>query len=352
MTTVYFATNRELLPTGNPDFFGSNFSADGLANLRFGRAEVTGNNFSQIAVTVAPENLFADPPVLGSQTIFAELQSKMKREASDTLLFIHGFNTPFRNALSSAAQIHQVLTSGNDPISSGKPLKLNICVFSWPSDGSLVLTDPRARDAVAYKNDRLDAAASGAAFAKGFLKIADFINSFSTDQEPCAQKLHLLAHSMGNYVLRNALQEMRKFVNDRLPRIFDQILMIAADDDDDAFDYDHKLRLLPRITRRTSVYFNRNDLALWASDNLKGNTPRLGSDGPLQPHQMPRNVYPIDCTDVISSSEHNYHVVNQRVVIDMRQVLRNQIPDEIPGRKYVPETNRYRLLRNLTAQVR
>lgn len=346
MVTVYFATNRQLI--GNDDF-GPNFSPDGLANLRFGRAEVTGANFNQFAVTIAPENLTINPPLLGSDTIFPEVRQRLKQEAADLLIFIHGYNSPFRAGLKSAAQIHQVLTAANDPLSAGKPpLRLIPIVFSWPSDGSVLSTDPNARDVVAYKNDRLDAAASGPAFARGFLKLADFINAATTPAEQCNQRLHLLAHSMGGYVLRCAVQEMRKFVGDGLPRLFDQILLVAADEDDDTFDYDHKLRLLPRITRRTSVYFNRNDLALWASDNLKGNVPRLGTDGPLQPRNLPRNVYPIDCTDVISSTEHGYHLVTERVIIDMRQVIRNVSPDEIPGRKYVPETNRYRLLKTLT----
>jgi len=219
-----------------------------------------------------------------------------------------------------------VLTA-RDPGDTEPPLKLNICLFSWPSDGALLFSDPRAANAIAYKNDRQDAAPEAAAFARGFLKVADFINQ---TEVRCQQRLHLTAHSMGNYVLRHALQELRRQVGNQLPRLFDQVLMMAADEDDDAFDLD-------------------NDLALWASDKLKGNTARLGTDGPIQPRQLPRNVYPIDCTRVVSSftdpSEHGYYLNVPRVVRDMRLVLGNQIPpDEIPGRKYVAETNRYRLL--------
>lgn len=348
MTRIFFATNRNPLPSDAPNDFGSNFSPDGLANLRFGRADVIGANLDQFEIQVAPENLFSDPPVLGSQTIFEEVRQEMQQNAEDTLIFIHGFNTSFRGALRQAAQVHQVLTTA-DSLNSGQPLKLNICLFSWPSDGNLLLTNPRSRDLVAYKNDRLDAAASGAAFARGFLKVADFI---SQQDERCQQRLHLMAHSMGAYVLRYALQEVRKFVADRIPRVFDQILLVAADEDDDAFDHDYKFRLLPRFTRHVSVYFNRNDLALWASDRLKGNPVRLGTDGPIQPLQLPRNVYPIDCTDVIAragnSSEHSYHISVERVIVDIRQVLRNQAVDEIPGRRYIPSSNRYRLLDSLT----
>lgn len=345
MTTIFFATNREMLPEGNPAVFGSNFSYDGLANLRFGRAEVTGDRFQDLSITVAPENLFADPPVLGSQEIFEQVQQEMKQNAEDTLMLIHGFNTSFRDALQQAAQIHQNLTRPNP--TTGETLRLNMCVFSWPSDGSFLLTDPTARDAVAYKNDRLDAAASGAAFARGFLKVADFINTLR-EEEQCNQRLHLMTHSMGTYVLRYAVQQLRSFVSDRIPRIFDQILLIASDEDDDTFDFDYKLRFLPRLTRYVSVYFNRNDIALWASDRLKGNPVRLGTDGPLQPLQIPRNVYPVDCTRVIPkltgpNEQHGYHITVDRVILDIQQVLLDRPADEIPGRRYVADSNRYRL---------
>lgn len=347
MTRIYFGTNRNLIASDKSEEgfdFGSHFSDDGLDNLRFGQAEVTGENFSEYEIQLAPENLLADPPVLGSQTILRRVAQEMREQGEDTLILIHGYNTSFREGLTQAAKLHQVLTSN-----TSAPFKLNICLFSWPSDGSLIVSDPRATNAIAYHNDRIDAAASGAGFARAFLKVADFIKGLDTR---CQHKLHLIAHSMGNYVLRSALQELKKQVGNRLPRLFDQILMMAADEDDDAFDFRHKLFNLPEITRRTNVYFNRGDLALWASDRLKGNPPRLGSDGPLQPRQLPRNVYPIDCTRVISRfadpSEHGYYINVPRVVTDMRFVLQDEMPDEIPGRKYIPDTNRYRLRTELT----
>ncbi|MDJ0730083.1 MAG: alpha/beta hydrolase [Crocosphaera sp.] len=345
MTKIYFGTNRNLIDEKDVDF-GSHFSDDGLDNLRFGQAEVTGEDFSQYDIQVAPENLLSDPPVLGSQTILRRVAQEMTDK--DTLIFIHGYNTSFRGGLTQAAKLHQVLTS-NDPGNTQPSLNLNICLFSWPSDGSLILSEPDAANAIAYHNDRIDAAASGAAFARSFLKIADFINGLETR---CQQNLHLIAHSMGNYILRYALQELKHQIGNQLPRLFDQMLMMAADEDDDAFDFQHKLLDLSRITRHTSIYFNRGDLALWASDNIKGNPPRLGTDGPIKPRQLPRNVYPIDCTRVIfrftDPSEHGYYINVPRVVRDMRFVLQNEIADEIPGRKYIPETNHYRLLEELT----
>lgn len=347
MTTIYFATNRKPNRQNNPDDFGSEFSADGLANLRFGKAEVSGNDLTQIEVDVAAENLGARRPVLGSDTIFAEARERARRESLETVIFIHGFNVSFKDGLQCAAQLERLLTERNS-LDSGEAPKLMMVLFSWPSDASLLLSSAsNSKKAIAYKNDRMDAQASGIAFARAFLKLTDFIAE-TTEDERCDQKIHLIAHSMGNYVLRHAVQEMRKQVGDQLPRVFNQILMMAADEDDDAFEFEHKLLLLPRLTRRTSIYFNRGDLALWASDNFKGNPTRLGSDGPYHPQQLPRNVYSIDCTEVVaatgSPSEHGYFTTSPRVVADMRRVVRGEIPDEILGRKYIPETNRYRLL--------
>ncbi len=347
MTTIYFGTNRKPNRQANPDDFGDEFSSDGLANLRFGKAEVSGSNFESVAVEVARENLTARTPVLGSDEIFAEAQERASAEGLDIVIYIHGFNTSFKQGLRTAAQLENLLMQ---PMAAdmADPLKLMVVLFSWPSDASMLLTKASsAKDAIAYKNDRIDAAASGVAFARALLKLADFIAQ-TPNSERCQQKIHLIAHSMGNYVLRHAVQEICKQVAPRLPRLFDQILMMAADEDDDAFEFDYKLMYLPRFTRRTSIYFNRNDLALWASDSLKGNTTRLGTDGPLHPRELPRNAYPIDCTNVVAETvkptEHGYYITSQRVLVDMRRVLRGEIPDEIKGRKYVAETNRYRLL--------
>lgn len=151
MTTIYFATNHRPNRKRDPDDFGKDFSDDGLANLRFGKASVTGSTYSQIEIEIEPENLSADPrrQRLGSEALFRQVQQEMLEQAKDTLIYNHGFNVSFKNALASVAQLKAVLA----------PQPLNMVFFSWLSDSSMV-------PFVAYKNDRLDAAASGAAFAR------------------------------------------------------------------------------------------------------------------------------------------------------------------------------------------
>ncbi|WP_284223808.1 alpha/beta hydrolase, partial [Brevundimonas denitrificans] len=206
----------------------------------------------------------------------------------------------------------------------------------WPSDGSMM-------PFIAYANDRQDAAASGPAFARSFLKLGDYLRG-STPDEACDQKLHLVAHSMGNYVLRHALQEILRQAPGRPPRLFDQIFLMAADEDDDAFEKEHKLKFLPRIAKRVNVYFNNEDRAMAISDKTKGNPDRLGDDGPRIPRSIPGKVTLVDCTDVVSGLvEHSYYLESQRVMMDMKSALLGTPSNLIDGRSYDPETNRYRL---------
>ena len=244
--------------------------------------------------------------------------------ARDTVIFIHGYNVSFKEALTSAAQLKQ-----NFSQDAGGP-GVNVVLFSWPSDGSM-------KPFLAYANDRQDATASGPAFARGLLKLADFLRG-STPEEACDHNVHLVAHSMGNYVLRHTVQEFVAQSRGRPARLFDQVFLTAADED--AFEHDHKLKPLPRLAKRVNVYFNNNDRAMAVSDV----TDRLGDDGPRVPRGIPGKVTLIDATRVVRGLvEHSYFLDTQAVVADMRQVLIGTPSDQILRRDYIQETNRYRL---------
>ena len=340
LAKVYFGTNRKPNRKRAPDDFGSAFSEDGLANLRFGWAEVGGEEFDDYDIHIAPERLVVDyarkikgakGSVFGSENVFRRVREKMVQRSCDTLLYVHGYNNSFREALSSAARLKRNFSTGR-----GGP-GVNVVTFSWPSDGSMM-------PYIAYANDRQDAAASGPAFARGLLKLADFLRG-STPEEACHHRLHLVAHSMGNYVLRHTLQEYLRHSQGRPPRLFDQVFLMAADEDDDAFEHDHKLKFLPRLAKRVNVYFNNKDRAMAVSDKTKGNPDRLGDDGPRIPRAVPGKVTLIDVTPVVGGLvQHWYFLDSERVVADMTQVLAGRDSDAVSGRIYVAETNRYRLV--------
>ena len=250
--------------------------------------------------------------------------------ARDTVVFIHGYNVSFKQALTSAAELKR-----NFSTARGGP-GVNVVLFSWPSDGSMM-------PFIAYANDRQDAAASGPAFARGLLKLADFLRG-SRPVEACDQRVHLVAHSMGNYVLRHAVQEIVAHSPGRPVRIFDQVFLMAADEDDDAFEYAHKLKPLPRLAKRVNVYFNNEDAGMAISDKTKGNPDRLGDDGPRVPRGIPGKVTLVDCTPVVEGLvEHSYYLDTPTVVGDMQKVLVGTPSDGFADRHYVQESNRYRL---------
>ena len=324
MTIVYFATNRNPNNASNPTDFGQGFADNNLGNLRFGQVHVTEGALDQNTIRVLPDN-----PDAGSKALLTQLRETMREQTLDSLLFIHGFNVTFKVAIESAAKMgerYSRLSSTN--------YQPNIFVFSWPSNGKL--TD--------YNNDRIDAEASGYAFARGLEKLAEFLRN-SNGKQACQQKINLIAHSMGNYVLRFALQQAQVISRSALlPRLFNEIVLVAADEDSNAFEHDHKLARLPELAQRITIYFNTEDRALIASDITKGNPERLGNSGPRKPHQLPGKVAIVDVSDVVRGNiEHSYHVDDDNVAKDILAVLQGQNSEEIPSRDYVTYANKFRL---------
>ncbi|MCY3827587.1 MAG: alpha/beta fold hydrolase [Rhodospirillaceae bacterium] len=350
MIDVYFGTNRNPLPARDPRDFGHQLNNRG-SFLRFGKAQVSDELDSVEQIAVAPERLRPSrrSQLLGSNTIFAEIRESM-RAGVDTVLFIHGFDYSFHEALIDAALLKRTYETAETPYT--------FFVFSWPSDGSLM-------PYIAYANDRADARTSGAALGRGLLKLGEFVRRVSDELGPRvrsdlgrdaetarlrkelrAGRLHLMAHSMGGYVLRHAVQGMRREIGDDLPRLFDEILLIAVDEDADAFEHDHKLALLPRLARRVTVYHNREDIPLAISDMTKGNPDRLGADGPSHPHLLPAKVSVVDCTEVVSGfQEHRYHKDEHSVTEDIMAVLHANTSNSVANRTYVPESNSYQISR-------
>ncbi len=332
MGTVYFATNRRANTAGTS--FGKDFNRDGISALRFGKATVKGG---KVAIKTHRESIVPDKDeqmtdvtksTFGSGTLFAELRETMSKDDCDTLVFVHGYNVSFKDAVKAADKLSKKLRA------QLPDQGLNVVLFSWPSDGSM-------KPWIAYSNDRRDAAASGAALARALAKFRDFLIQLKPE-EHCNRDTHLMAHSMGNYVLRHGLQEMLSQTGGRPGRLFNQIFLMAADEDEDAFEERHKLKLLPRLARRVNVYFNREDRAMAVSDVTKGNPDRLGDDGPRAPFQVPAKVTQIDCTPVVSGVvEHSYYLDTPEVVKDVAAVLAGEEPHEVGKREFVEDRNRF-----------
>lgn len=339
MVSIFFATNRDPDNYDKPTDFGGGFSRNGLTDLRFGRAELTGEKLDRYRIDVAPEKLSIpienakvgdfSGQVLGSRAVFEQMRREMKEEGRDALLVVHGFDYTFKEALQRTAELKQFY--GRRP--------MTVMVFTWPSDGSLLPFK-------AYASDRDDAKASGAALGRGLQKMADFLRG-TNPQDFCGQNVHILAHSMGNYALRHAVQGIKASAGANIRRLFDQILLMAADEDDDAFELDHKLAPLPHMARRVTVYCNPSDKALVVSDVTKGNPDRLGASGPRNARALPDKVSVVNCADAIEPGPdptgHQYYRLNAKVRADVLKVLDGVEPPDLRTRAFVPETKTYRL---------
>jgi esterase/lipase superfamily enzyme len=339
MVRVYFATNRNYQPNNKLQVFGGRFNPDGVAALRFGYAEYGPGADRPVLqdVTVFPERTTATQIKGGSERFLEELRTLMAGERSDTLVFIHGFNVSFTGALAAAARLAETVTVGGRPV--------NMVVFSWPSDGEAV-------PLMSYYSDREDARASGPAIARAFLKLRDYLVQLPPS-DYCLRCLHLLTHSMGAYVLRNALQALIAKDPDALTRVFDQIMLAAPDEDDDCFETDAKLRQLPRLGRQVTVYFTPNDKALVISDKTKSNPDRLGSDGPRLIDLLPKKVVLVDCRNVAGDAdplvEHGYYARSRAMAADIAAVLAGSTPEAIGNRSWVLQERAWRLMQELPA---
>ncbi|WP_297508104.1 alpha/beta fold hydrolase [uncultured Caulobacter sp.] len=340
---VYFATNRNAQPDNKKLVFGPRFNPDGVAALRFGYVD-----FPDGVETLQGGSAHVYPDVKNETDIaktgggqFLEDLRKAMVGGQDTLVFIHGFNVSFNGAIEAGARLARQVRVGSASPDGGRPV--NVVVFSWPSDGEAV-------PFMSYYSDREDARASGPALARTYLKLREFLGKLRAEDH-CQRSIHLMTHSMGAYVLRHGLQAALAKDSDSLARIFDQILLAAPDEDDDAFEQDGKLKPLPRIGRQVTVYFNPCDQALLISDKTKGNPDRLGSDGPRLIDMLPKKVVLVDCRNVAGDADpliqHSYYAHSPAMAADIGAVLAGMEADTIGNRVYVPSLRAWRIVREL-----
>ena len=192
--TLYYATNRNHLGRNRwkPQGYGTKFSDDGIENLRFGKvavpvddAQVTrftsktleanggvgegeglsgylagrvrkGSTIEAFEEVIDPDSsdVHQKGIKLGSQAMFAELKSLMM-QATDVVIYIHGFNVSWNDAVATALALQSMLNTPDDGVVSQQVV---VVLFTWPSDGM-------ALPFVSYKSDRTEAEGTGYAFS-------------------------------------------------------------------------------------------------------------------------------------------------------------------------------------------
>lgn len=372
--TLYYVTNRNHIGKDrwSPEEYGSDFSADGIENLRFGKVILQaderqikdylntatddkgigdGINLASYLekqfrangkIRVFIEDLTGKTPRYGSQEMYEEVKAKMMA-STDTMIYTHGYAVSWYSAVARALSLQLILSKRDEGIENQKVL---IILFTWPSDGRYVIAKDAKPDEIinqqrhmsAYRSDRVEAEASGGALARGILKLRDlFIEMRNKGEEPCNQSIHLLCHSMGNYVLQNALSKIANHTStSALPSLFEHIFLCSADADDTVLEPDQPMGILHQLASSVSIYYNREDKALWLSDKLKGNPDRLGTNGAARPAAIHKKIHQIDCTSIVQegilASEHSYYMYG-KTNCDIRLSIANISHYDLEKRK-------------------
>ena len=273
-TTVYFATNRVV--NGPEDEAASYTSA--LQPPLDPSGMVYGTAFIDIT------NNLVDPPgtILSIESTAhgdfpAAVYDDLNQPGRNLLIFVHGFDNSFSDALIWAASNRDWMAgagvAGADT---------TVLAFSWPSLGR-IFGWPLLQSA--YWTDQNHAVKSGPHLMAFFRKLAPTLRRARDN----GSRTFLLAHSMGNLATESAVENW--FLDGQgdaaLPgsdadRLFDLAILAAADCAYNSFGLPDLggLSGLSRPARRISIYYSDADAVLFASRNFNNFMQRLGWDGP------------------------------------------------------------------------
>lgn len=188
------------------------------------------------------------------------------------VFLVHGFNNKFTDAIA----LHEKVSAGlNGKLSS------TIISFDWPSAG----------EPYAYLPD-LDAAKKTAIY----LVNAGIVPLILAQTPQCRVAIHVVAHSMGAFVVREALDHADDGILTSTNWTLNQLVLVAGDVEASDFVLGNKnTEGMFSHSYRLTNYFNKFDEVLQIS-NVKraGTEPRVGRVG--LPSNAPAQAVNIDCS--------------------------------------------------------
>lgn len=258
---LLFASNRE--PVQGPD--GPDMNGERAKKLTFGAARVNipddaHHKVGQIELPLKANWIklrFADETPDPKKHFIVEhigffekdkfVETARAFPAKTAIVFVHGFNTTFREGVLRFSQIVWDLQYGGLPV-----------LFSWPSMSGI--------DNYAYD---LNSARGAVDHFKALLGILR--------DEAGITGLHVIAHSMGNVVVLQSLKELALV---QKPSVV-ELVMAAPDVDMDEFD--GLMEKAALVTRGMTLYASSTDWAMVASRkvNKKGRAGDIFPAGPL-----------------------------------------------------------------------
>jgi esterase/lipase superfamily enzyme len=209
-------------------------------------------------------------------------------------IFVHGFDDSWSFAVQRYAKIVGNLFSG--------PNSLGECIlFTWPSQGS----------PAGYLPDRDEARKSAEDLADVLSDLYDWMTvkqkqAANDPRDACKAKTSMIAHSMGNYVLENAMNVAWTRKNrPLLVSLISEVIMVAADVDNDIFSAGDSVKHgdgegIANLSYRITAMYSGRDSVLGMSAGLKHfGKRRLGRSGLDRTCPIPDNVWDIDCSTLL-----------------------------------------------------
>jgi esterase/lipase superfamily enzyme len=305
---VFYATNRVAAQLG-PGMVS--YASEPAPQLQFGVARVSvprghrmgeleGPSILRLEFRNDPERhitlLNAEPKP--AARFFGDVASAASRTARrEAFVFVHGFATTFEDAARRTAQIAYDLGFSGAPV-----------LYSWPSRGKIGLLE--------YNSDARNAELSAE-------RLKDFLSQLVAESR--LEALHVIAHSMGNRVVADALDGLARSRDTRLPQLREVILM-APDIDAEAFR--GLAARIKGVPARMTLYASSGDEALRASQKLSG-YPRAGQGG-ADVVVLP-GIDTVDASAVDTSLlglRHSYYADNRTIVSDLFYLLRGHAPQD------------------------
>lgn len=225
---------------------------------------------------------------IGSIDFLSRLKESPYRQL---LVYIHGFSNLPEDVFKAVEELQALCNTQKDQ-------EVLVVPLIWPCDNDLGIVKD-------YWDDQKSADASSYSFARVLQKFFTWRNSetYNPQVDPCLKRINVLAHSMGNRVLRGTLAAWSNYdLADGVPLIFRNTFLVAADIVNESLEVGQPGELICHASRNVIVYYASDDLALRASKaaNLKNKVAsrRLGHSGPENMGRTPSNVYAVDCDDV------------------------------------------------------
>lgn len=189
-------------------------------------------------------------------------------ESRDVLVFVHGFNTRYDDAVYRFAQIVHDSKAGAAPV-----------LFTWPSGGSIF----------DYNYDRESTMYSRNALETLLRMLA---------HDPRVHEVSVLAHSMGTWLAMESLRQMTIRDGRVAPKI-QNVILASPDIDVDVFA--RQFRDLGKHHPDFTVFVAQDDRALAVSRIVAGNVNRLGQINPdIEPYRSAAEKAGITFIDLTS----------------------------------------------------